>query len=167
MVWYRIQQGLSQLIARPDADVDATLQTLLSGAHWELMKRLTPPDRAHALRVHRELVRRGLLDRDLLQAALLHDVGKADDRNRVTLFHRTLNVLAGKIAPNALERFACRGGWIGHGVHLARRHPTLGAELARQTGASQRTCWLIAHHDDGTISGDSALRALQEIDAKE
>jgi hypothetical protein len=165
---YRIAQGVRHLTDREVPRIDATLRELLTPELWELLERLSPADRDHLLRVHQSLIREGVTDQDLLLAGLLHDVGKADDRGRVTLFHRTLKVLVGAISRPLLERIAdLDGGWIAHGTYLSLYHAELGATFARQAGASDRACWLITHHDDGTISSDSDLRLLQEIDARE
>lgn len=165
---YRITQGVRHLTDREVPSIDATLRELLTPEQWNLVSRLAPADRAHLLRVHQAMIQKGVTDQNLLLAGLLHDVGKADDRGRVTLFHRTLTVLTGSLSRSLLHRTARRnGGWIAHGMYLALHHPALGAELVRKTGASERTCWFIAHHDDGTIPEDCSLRVLQAIDAKE
>jgi hypothetical protein len=165
---YRLGQGVRHLINQPDPAVDAALKELVTDEQWTLLQRLAPADRVHLLAVHRELVRQGYRDTDLLTAALLHDVGKADDTVRVTLPHRVINVLLNVVAPSLIPPLS-RGNdsWISHGMYLTLNHPALGAELVRLTGASERTCWLIAHHTDGTIRNDALLEALQAADAKE
>jgi hypothetical protein len=167
-VWYRIRQGIRHLTRKPDPEVDGTIRALLSPTQWELVERLSPADREHLLRVHQELIRHGYFDADLLLAALLHDAGKADATGRVTLIHRAIKVLLSSVSPMYLARLARKDqGWLSHGIYLSLHHARLGADLARATGANERTCWFIERHDDGTISGDEELRALQEIDARE
>jgi hypothetical protein len=165
---YRAGQGIRHLINQTDPAVDAALQALVTPAQWVLLERLAPADRVHLLKVHRELIRAGHQDPDLLRAALLHDVGKADESVNVTLTHRVLNVLLNSLAPALKPRMTGKNdGWIRHGMYLTLHHPSLGAELVRLTGASERTCWLIEHHTDGTIRDDAQLAALQAVDAKE
>lgn len=164
---YRVRQFIRQIISRPDPEVDSALSALLPDEQWALVRRLSPADRTHLLAIHRELVRQGWTDSDLLHAALLHDVGKADTDGRAGPLHRTIKVVLASIAPDLLNRLAVeRGGWLGHGLYLSLHHATHGAERALTAGATERTCWLIAHHDDGRIAGDAALQALQGIDAR-
>ncbi len=165
---YRASQTARHLRRRPSPEVDATLQALLPHAQWELLARMAPADRRHALRVHQALVRRGFCDTDLLTAALLHDCGKLDGDSRVTIVHRVLKVLLNRIRPERLYSLANgRDGWLRSGLHLAVYHHEIGARLARSCGATERTCWFIEHHDDGRIPADTALAALQEADARE
>jgi hypothetical protein len=167
-IQYRILQGIRHLTSKPNHNVDESLKALLADAQWRLVERLAPADRVHLFNVHRELVRMGMTDQDLLTAAVLHDIGKADDRGRVTVVHRVIKVLLEAIDPDWLTRVArSDDSWLRHGLYLALNHPRLGATLARQTGASDRTCWFIEHHADDTISGDDELRVLQLVDARE
>lgn len=165
---YRAGQAVRHLINQPDPAVDTALRELVPEDQWHLLARLAPADRVHLLTVHRELVRMNEQDPDLLRAALLHDVGKADEQVTVTLTHRVLHVLLNKLSPSLTQRIARKqGGWIAHGMYLTLQHPSLGAELVRLTGASERTCWLIEHHTDGTIRDDAHLNVLQMVDARE
>jgi len=47
---------------------------------------------------------------------------------------------------------------------LAVHHPEIGARIARQLGCSDRTCWLIAHHDSAGTMDDPDLDLLATID---
>jgi hypothetical protein len=147
---WRIWQGLHALHARPDAVVDAELRRLITNDdQWRLLARLTPFDRAHHLRVHQLLCERGCTDVDVLLAALLHDVGKADGHARAHVGHRTLKVLLQRVAPRLLQRLTLRPQhWVLHGLYLSCHHPRLGAELAAAAGASERCCALIARHEE-------------------
>jgi hypothetical protein len=164
----RVAQFLQHLDRRSTRETDAALAALLTAEEWRLVQRLGPADRRHLLAVHTELVREGYRDRDLLKAALLHDVGKVDSYGRVTVVHRVAKVLLNAGSPELLARAAAgKGRGLRHGLYLAVNHPAVGAELARDAGTSERTCWLIAHHDDGTIPEDPELVALRAIDEKE
>src|SRR5690606_33059865 len=85
----RWRQFADALLCRPDPAIDRRMRQLLGDdRQWRLAARLTPYDRKHALAVHDRLVAGGYVDADLLRAALLHDVGKADERARVGTIHR-------------------------------------------------------------------------------
>jgi hypothetical protein len=165
--WHRVRQFAAALSSSPDPRVDTALRDLLANdRQWTLLERLSPFDRAHHLRVHWLLQAGGCVDDDLLRAALLHDVGKADERGRVRLGHRVARVLLKRSAPSALARLRDRGrsGLI-HGLYLAEHHAQLGARLALDAGASERCAWLIEHHEQrGAAEQEPALGLLIAAD---
>lgn len=153
--------------ARSDEVDNALRQVVRNDAQWQLLARLTPFDRAHHLQVYRLLTEQGADDPDLLLAAVLHDVGKADGRMRVALPHRVIKVLLAASFPEVLARIARMDTWLGHGLYLAMRHPELGALLARDAGATERCCDLIRLHDKPVEQvDDPALRVLILADKK-
>lgn len=161
----RLRQGVAALSSRPDPDIDRRLRALVSDERqWLLLARLSSFDRSHHLVVHDALVADGCRDGDVLRAALLHDIGKADGRGRVRLLHRVIRVAAGRCCPRQLDRFARHDrGWLHHGVHLAVLHPALGADLARESGASERVCELIRRHEESS-GEDVGLEWLRRAD---
>lgn len=167
-VFWRIRQFVHALRTRPDPAVDAELRRLLGRDDlWLLLMRLTPFDRAHHLRAHELLVEDGIDEFDVLMAALLHDIGKADDSVRAHAGHRALNVLLGRFAPALLERLTARPGHrVLHGLYLSRYHARLGAELARTHGASVRCIALIERHDEHGPFDDPGLAALVAADER-
>lgn len=162
---YRIIQFARQIAPRRMRPLDTTLQAELQPTEWDLVARLTAGDRAHLFATWWRLNETGCHDPDILKAALLHDIGKVDDRGRVYLAHRVTAVVFRRFAPRLLELLAGNGvpGWR-YGFYLAIEHPRIGAELARLAGNSPRVCWLIAHHQDDGASGDEGLALLQSVD---
>lgn len=119
-------------------------------------------DQRHAVSVARLLLRSGYASRDLIAAALLHDVGKRGAH--FTPWHRTAIVLLEATMP-ALLRWMGRRERIGllapFAVHQA--HSALGASLALRAGASERTARLIReHHQPG--QEDQELQMLRWAD---
>lgn len=166
-VAWRVTQLFRAVAYRHDTEIDLRLHAVLQNeAQWRLLLRLSAFDRAHHPRVHDTLVAAGCVDPDLLLAAALHDVGKADDRGRVWLPHRVLKVLLQAISPRLLDLVGRRdGGWLGHGLILARHHPQLGAQLADAAGASERCVELIARHEERLPVDNPQLRVLIQADA--
>jgi hypothetical protein len=160
----RLRQGLLALRPALPPDRETILAEALTPAQAAAFRGLPPHDQAHLCRVYRRL-REGDADRDLLVAALLHDVGKAHPEGRVRLVDRAARVVLSRLAPKLLRRLAAwpAPGWR-RGLALAVHHPRLGAERAAALGCSPRTCWLIAHHHDRPLPDDRGLRSLVEAD---
>lgn len=150
----------------PTALFDERLRKALDDERqWRLVYRLSAYDRRHAYDVYLRLVEEGHRDADLLRAAILHDIGKADDRHRVRLIHRVLWVFARCVAGDAVRRSGTvRHHSVWRGLFLAANHAQLGAELARSSGLSERCCELIRRHEERPPTGDRELDALIAAD---
>lgn len=166
---YRIWQFFMRLGAYLTPEDTRSARGVLHAAAWELFVAMPRGDRWHALCVYRRLCKRGGISRDLAQAALLHDVGKASAR--LTLVHRALIVLLGRMAPDALERLSAAGecGWR-HPFHVHRHHDELGAALCEGAGCSARTVHLVRHHERAAHCPDEAASTMpstqdEELDA--
>lgn len=163
---HRVSQFVRACTTRHDPALDNELRRLLADdRQWALLARLPHFDRVHHLQVYRRLVASGHSDPDLLRAALLHDIGKADQCGRVMLAHRVARVLLKATWPDALARITSQDGtWLTHGLYLAEHHARLGADLAREGGASERCCELILQHDRHVSGADAELAALVAAD---
>ena len=124
----------------------------LPAAALALFKTMSPADQRHSLRVCRGLQAHGCTDRDMLAAALLHDVGKA--QGRVPFWSRPAIVLGKKLAPRLLKRLVVYPGtqdsmslprWR-RSLSYAWYHAEVGAELAAAAGLSQRAVLYIRTH---------------------
>lgn len=126
-------------------------------------------DQQHALNVCHTLERQGHVERDLLAAALLHDMGKSVAQGaRVGLWHRVAVVLIRVFWPSLLGRLAKdeRGSWR-RPFYVQVHHAAIGAEAAQQAGCSEITVGLIRHHEDAPDQAfDPLLAALQAADSE-
>ncbi len=128
-------------------------------AHWLpgsailLFETMSAADQRHALRVCRGLQERGCTEKDLLSAALLHDVGKAG--GRVPFWTRPVIVIGKLCFPHLLVRLAVyprEGIGLPH-LQSWRRplgyawwHADIGADLAADAGLSERAILYIRTH---------------------
>ncbi len=124
-------------------------------------------DQRHSLDVLYTLQCRGETHPALMQAALLHDAGKAGE---VHLWHRVAVVLVRRLAPRLLNWLAATpAGWQ-RGFYVHRRHPALGAAQAAAAGCDPLAVALIQQHQSAMPQAwrhsreGALLAALQAAD---
>jgi hypothetical protein len=167
---YRLCQGFQHLglVAPLKAPDHAEVERWLPPSALPLFYTMSTADQQHSLRVCRSLQAQGYNEQDLLAAALLHDVGKA--QGRVPFWTRPGIVLGKLLAPR----------WLKHNIvhprdftthHMpdwqqalsyAWWHADVGAELATQAGLSERAVLYIRthHQPDGPAA---ALHRVDEV----
>ena len=165
---YRLGQFARHLSARPGPEERALAASVLEEPLLQLFDAMSPGDRAHALCVLRAIRARGKAFRELEQAALLHDVGKACAQ--LTPWHRGVVTILTGIAPVWLERLSSADprSWR-YPFHVHTRHSEMGALLCLEAGCSPRTVALVRYHecDPADVKDPSLcapLRALQRAD---
>lgn len=165
---YRARQLALALLAGVLPAELPDLSTYLSAGQLDCFRRMCRADQRHCLAVWRTLQEEGVRDEALLQAALLHDVGKAVAG--LSMAHRVIHVLLEANAPRLLGLLARDDpkSW-GYRFYLYQRHAQWGADLAQQVGALPFAVELIRWHDDvdaANLGPELAwrLRALRDAD---
>lgn len=157
------------------ADKALIASILPARSQQALFNRMPPNDQHHALAVARTLQQAGYSRPALLQAALLHDVGKSMGQ---PIIHRVLIVLLEAFWPAALHRLATpaspgEAGEVGPGWRrpfvIHARHPAIGAGWAQEAACEPLAVRLIARHQDILPGGPASeeeklLVALQWAD---
>ncbi len=159
MIRERIRQFREATIAPGDEDF-ALARAWLDGRLLELFEAQHPRDIVHAAATARWLLVRGHDDPELIQAALLHDIGKGHQRrvDRVVYVIADGLRVSGLLA-NPRSRFELR-----RAVARSRTHSASGAAMLREAGASERVIELTARHHEPP-RGDGVLALLQQADA--
>ncbi|MDH7490579.1 MAG: HD domain-containing protein [Anaerolineae bacterium] len=129
---YRAKQFFRAFRRRDPGAFVAVAQAYLSPSQLALFKQMSPYDQEHAVEVLSRLRRQGWRDAELMQAALLHDVGKAFVRS--SLWRRVAHVLLWAAETDDRPR----GGYA--------RHAELGAEAAERVGSPPEVVALIRRH---------------------
>jgi hypothetical protein len=160
---YRVWQVWRRLTACISTADLAPVRELLPPAGQQLFFTMSRGDQRHSLDVYAALRARGCTDRDLLEAALLHDAGKGGGRVRFVM--RPTIVLMKRFMPGMVRRLAGPGArapvarWR-RPFRDAWHHAEMGAILAEQAGLSPRVVAIIrAHHDP---DGSAELRAVDD-----
>lgn len=159
------------LTADDEALVNAILPIPLQ---QQLFARMPPNDQRHAMAVANTLSQAGHSHPALMQAALLHDVGKSVGQ---PIIHRVLIVLFEAFWPAALRRLSTPAvsanlqdkgqqmtnhsvGWWRRPFVVHAQHPTIGAAWAREAGCDPLAVSLIAQHQDKL--GDEAAQSAEQ-----
>jgi hypothetical protein len=162
----RVRQLGRSLRARPlDRTELETVSRVLSVAQLKLFLQLPVYEQRHALNVYSTLVAGGYADRELLQASLLHDIGKYDavTGRSIPIWGKVANVVLCKIGgENLVHKLGKEQPTSWRYIFwLQTHHEKRSAHLAQAAGSSPCVVALLG----GTVSpGDSLARALKWAD---
>lgn len=153
--WYRTRQFLQALRPQLSVQERQEVATFLRNDLFALFQSMTLRDQRHSLDVYNFLRAQGNDDRELLTAALLHDVGKG---GRVQLWERVTYVLLAGALPSLLRR-------TGGGLARLRDHAAQGATLVANAGGPPQVASLVLKHEDARKGvEDRRLAALMAAD---
>lgn len=144
----------------------------LDAAGRFLFSQMSIVDQRHALRVARHIKKvaafqRGIDLKNLIQAALLHDVGKV--KGEIKWYQRILVALIRRLFPRRREKWALRdkSSSFRYALYVDLIHPSRGAYMAESLGLAPEVVSLIRrHHDPPSGKYDPELALLQEADRK-
>ncbi len=147
---YRLRQFWQALRSKPDAKEVQMAYEILSPPQMNIFIQMQPGEQAHSLAVMKSLIneKNGLSDQEhqaLLEAALLHDVGKS--RYPLRLWERVVIVLGKALFPDQSKQWG-RGeprGWRRAFV-VSEKHAEWGAAMATEAGSSALAVDLIRYH---------------------
>jgi putative nucleotidyltransferase with HDIG domain len=132
----------------------------LDGDLGELFFAQEARDVVHAANTARWLLDRGHDDRELIQAALLHDIGKGHQRRRDRVAHVLTDAAGiGRFAADARSPMEMR-----RALARARGHAVAGAAMLSERNVTGRVLNLVKMHHE-RAGEDGMLRLLQEADS--
>ena len=133
--------------AGPGPEAEGWARASLLDGERDLWRRLSGPDRRHAVGVARRVEATLGADavRPVLAAALLHDVGKLT--SGLGTFGRVLATLSGAVAGRETAEAWSTTFGLTRRVGLYLRHPQIGADLLVAAGSDPLTAtWAGEHH---------------------
>ena len=142
---YRLRQFWYALTAVPtQTDIDL-INKYLTPSLMTLFNKMQTSEKAHSIMVFKDLLQANENNRDLLIAALLHDVGKSI--YPLSLFERVEIVIGTALFPHQTLKWGTGKpkGWKRPFV-VAAKHSEWGAQLAADAGASEKTVEIIRDH---------------------
>jgi hypothetical protein len=143
---YRVWQFWKSFRRKLESGFLEDVDGLLSPEQLEQFFQLPVSDQNHSYRVYRYLIETGENNRELLQAALLHDLGKV--KFPLKSPERAAAVLMMGLLPGIADRWAAgEPNGIRKSLVVYHNHPDWGAALAEQAGCSPLTVWLIRNHE--------------------
>ena len=166
----RIKQFFTAVSARLTEEDRAYVDRFVAPGLRELFMGMGVPEQRHALNVAYTAQRLAAgrsdicLDR-LLQAALLHDVGKR--RGDISVADKVMTVLVDSLMPGAARRLAREeegGGWR-HALFIYYHHAGRGAKLLAVCGADPELVeWVRRHHEPPAPEDAPELILLRTAD---
>lgn len=161
---YRVRQFLRGLRPALSADEIVEARRWLSAAEFALFLRAEPRDRRHSVDLYRLLADEGIKgappSREVLAAALVHDVGKG----ALVVWDRVAFVLLDAASPRLVEWLAREDGarWR-RALSRLRHHARLGATMLERAGSSPRVVEIVRSHT-GPLRGDAEIDAFIRAD---
>jgi hypothetical protein len=153
----RFARSLSS--APPAADDEAWAEGCLLPGEVEVWRRMSNPDRRHAIEVSRRFEAAVPdADRPTMAAALLHDCGKID--SGLGTYHRVAATIW--IALVGRERAGRARGGNGRVARYARHEP-IGVDLLAAVGSDSLTVALVGRQPDAPPATLAALAAADDL----
>ena len=155
----RVRQFREASAGPAQQDFDLAEQHL-SDSLFQLFLEQDPRDIRHAALTTRWLIERGQTDTELIQAALLHDVGKGRQRRWDRVAYVVCDWLGvRRQMASERSRFELR-----RAIYRSLKHAAFGAAVLTEAGASERVVELTRLHHVARPR-DAMLRRLNEADA--
>jgi hypothetical protein len=161
MKLYRVKQFFWGLVARLTESDISFVNNNLDEHELKLFFKLPKNEQLHSVKVARivgdEIKARGINDRNIIKAALLHDIGKIE--SGLNIFSKSIMVLGDKYCPKLLSKFIRFKV-----VNAYYNHPEIA--LTYLSESDEAIKYYILNHHNYSICEDEVLKIIQNADSK-
>jgi len=161
MSLYRIKQFYWCITAKLDDEDIKFVNKYLNEEERKLFSMLIEYEQKHSIKVTRDVIKecekRNIESKELIKAALLHDIGKIT--NRLTIIDKSAIVLLDKFTKGKLKK--AKGI---KKIEVYYNHGEKGVKLLMPYGYDERLLYLIKNHHNNLIAGDIELDILRKCD---
>lgn len=162
MKFYRIKQFFWSITAKMSIEELNYVKDYLTNYQYELFLRLSTQEQKHSFKVAKDVqneCRKLNIDKEeLIKVALLHDIGKI--YRRLNVIDKSILVLGDKITRGKIRSINNINK-----VEVYFNHGSIGFELLKDSGISERSLYLIKNHHNDFINDDD-LKILMKCDSK-
>lgn len=169
----RVKQFVAAVSAQITAQDRVYIGRFLQPEQQQLFWRMNLPEQRHALDVAYTAQRladgrAGLDHNALIQAALLHDVGKM--RGDISIADKVMTVVADACCPRIARKLSKEGRGnklsnLRHAMYVYYRHAERGAAMLAACGADPRLIeWVRCHHEPPSDADPTELELLKAAD---
>ena len=176
---YRVWQFFTALTAQVSNEELSQIARVLTPASLALFRSMATQDQRHGLDVYTTLQQAGHTNRNLLTAALLHDVGKSI--TRLYPWQRAIIVLLDRFAPRLSTYLSRSDGLPDHvpsplegrtadwpkgwrrALIANAHHAEIGARWAQEASCSSQSVSLIRRHQDRLERDSSSVNEQDQL----
>lgn len=162
MSLYRVKQFYWSVTSKIDSNDQEILAKYLDKDEELLLKKLSTYEQKHSVNVARDIINiyrdKNEVNKKLVRAALLHDVGKG--LKKLNPFEKSIIVMIDNITKGRLKRLQKYGI-----IDIYYNHGEKGYKLLKEMGKyDERFLYLVKNHHNKNIIGDKELDLLKKCD---
>lgn len=161
MNFYRIKQFFWSITAKISIEDINYVQQHLNNNQYELFLKLSEQEQKHSIKVaqdvQEECRKLNIQGEELIKIALLHDIGKI--YKTLNVVDKSVMVLADKFTFGKVRKISNLKK-----VNVYFNHGTIGYEMLKDSGLSERALYLIKNHHSDIID-DEELNILKKCDS--
>lgn len=163
MSLYRVKQFYWSMVSKIDKSDEEIINKYLDEEEKALFQRLSTYEQKHSINVAREVLKNdkkdNIVDKTLVKAGLLHDIGKGF--KKLNPIEKSILVMMDNITNGKLRKFKSLKV-----IDVYYNHGDKGYKMLKEIGKyDERFLYLVKNHHNEYIIGDKQLDLLKKCDS--